>query len=293
MVQGVYGWRRRGLALLFSLVLMSLAPAVGAEPAPIAASQERPVVLGVLPFISPIALLKRFAPLRDFISEQSGSPVVLETAANYPEFIRRTGERRYDMVITAPHFVPLALEGNQYTVRATYATQLSAVILVRRNSDIRALSDLAGKQVATPPEQAIVTWVGAAVIDNGIDRGQPPHYLAYQSHNAAYSAVAGGEAHAAVVSVSLVEPDRLRAEGLRELGRSKAFPAMGILIATDLPSGLAEQLTNVLVNMSASARGRAVLDRIAYPGYRRADAAEFEPLRTFMPRVRAILEPRS
>lgn len=293
MVQGVIGWRRRGMALLLLLACLPVAAATAARAAPDRADPARPLVLGILPFMSPIALLERFAPLRDHLSEQLGRPILLETARDYPEFIRRTGARHYDAVITAPHFVALALENDAYQVRATYADPLSAVVLVGRDSDVRRLSDLAGASVATPPEHAIVSWVGATLIDGATGREVSAQYRAYPSHNAAFRAVAAGEVSAAVVSVSLCSAQQLAANGLRELGRSADFPAMGILVASDLPPTLQERFSTGLVTLHDSAAGRAVLERIAYPGYRRATADDFEGLRPYVARVRRLMEPRS
>lgn len=293
MVQGVYGWRRWGIALL--IVFLSISPATAADTAkPHAMADEaRPLVLGILPFISSIALFKRFAPLRDYLSRQTGRPVLLETARDYPEFVRRTAERRYDLVITAPHFVALALDSHAYEVHATYAERLAAVVVVPTGSDIDDPSDLIDRAVATPPEQAIVTWVGAAMIQRHVEAGAGPQYRTYQSHNAAYSAAAAGEVSAAVVSISLIDPAKLANDGLRELARSQAFPAMGILMAADLTPALRAQLTAILVEMTGNSPGRAVLKQISYGGYRRSDASEFDALREYLPRVQQLLEPQT
>lgn len=293
MVQGVVRWRRRMAALLFCLACLSPVGADDGDPAVSRDKPARPLVLGVLPFISPITLLERFAPLRDYLSEQTGRTVLLETAPDYPEFIRRTGERQYDAVITAPHFVALALEQGHYVVEATYTNPLSAVVLVRADSDAYQLRDLAGATVATPPDHAIVTWVGTTLIETGIWDRPAPQFRAYRSHNAAYSAVAAGEVAAAVVTVSLVDAERLAASGLRELDRSPVFPAMGILMANDLSAVTREGFISALVGMDDHAAGRAVLERIAYPGYRRANASDFDSLRPYVQRVRQLLGPQT
>lgn len=287
MFQGLITGQRRGAALLLLLACLPLAATAPASPGQ---DRARPLVLGVLPYMSPIALLKRLAPLRDYLGQQLGRPVVLVTARDYPEFIRRTNERHYDAVITAPHFVPLALERDRYRVQATYAKPLSAVVLVRADSDIDQLSDLAGASVATPPDHAIVSWVGMTLIDDAVGIADSPRYRAAQSHNTAYSAVVAGEVDAAIVTVSLWDPSRSAADGLRELGRSAPFPAMGILLAADLPSDLQERFGAALAHMHRDAKGRAVLNRIGYPGYRRADTSEFDGLRPYTERVRHLLE---
>lgn len=257
-------------------LLLAVTPARSGEPDP------RPLTFGVLPFMSPIALLKRFAPLRDHLAARLGRPVLLETARDYPEFVRRTAERRYDIVLTAPHFTLLAVDSGRYEVRATYVTELAAVILVRADGPIRSVDDLAGKIVATPPPEAVITLAGRRLLDTYLAPGARPLYRNYLSHNAAYKAVAGGEASAAIVTVNVVEKATAPEAGLVELTRSPGFPAMGILVAADLTAEIRQRATDAFVELDDHEAGRALLRRIRYPGYRPAGAEEFEAVRTYL-----------
>lgn len=292
MLQDVFELRRRTMALL-CFISLSLAVAGTGHAAPSTGAAARPLVIGVLPFISPIALLKRFAPLRDHLDQSIGQPILMETARDYSEFVRRTAVRRYDILITAPHFVPLAVDTRHYQVIATFANLLTAVVVVPADSKVTQLADLAGYTVATPPEQAIVTWVGQDLLQEQIGADRAPRYRAYPSHNAALSAVMAGEVDAAVITVSVINKHRTEGKRVRILAHSKPFPAMGILMASDLPPELRAQVAATLVAMSETETGRAVLERIAYAGYRAAANEDFEPLRRYLPRVRSMLEPQS
>lgn len=243
----------------------------------------QPLTFGILPFMSPIALLKRFAPLRDYLSQEIGHPVVLETARDYPGFVQRTSERRYDIVLTAPHFALQALDTGRYSVQATYLNELSAVILVRADSNIRSVQELAGKVIATPPPEAIVTMVGRRLLGTYLEHQTPPLYRNYLSHNAAFRAVAGGEASAAIVTVNVVQQAKAPEMGLVELTRSQGFPAMGVLVASDLTQDLQRRTAAVFTAMHDHPTGRAVLRRIGYPGYRPAAAEDFDSLRAYVP----------
>ncbi len=264
-------------------LLASHLAAASAEPPVPSQARQRELVLGVLPFMSPIALFERFAPLRDYLAEQTGRPVVLETAHSYPEFVRRTEDRKYDVLLTAPHFVLLAVDSGSYRVRATYAQPLSAVVLIHAEGPVREVADLAGRIVATPPPEAIVTIIGRHMLTRrGLSGDRAPLYRNCLSHNAAYQAVIGGEAAAAIVSVNLAERATDASSSLRALTQSEQFPALGILTAADLPEALQGDIASTFTGMRQHARGRAVLRRISYPGYRAATAQEFEPLRPYL-----------
>ena len=148
---------------------------------------DETVILGILPFRSPVALLKRFAPLRDHLQQKLGVPVFLETASNFDEFVMRTHARRYDFVITAPHFTLLALDSGKYDVKATYLKPLAAGISVRRDSNIRYLNQLEGKKISTPPEIAIITMAGKNHLEKHLKT--EPQYLSFKSHNASLDAI--------------------------------------------------------------------------------------------------------
>ena len=71
---------------------------------------ENELVFGIAPFMSPLALLKRMAPLRDYLSKILGRPVRIETATDASEFTKRTLEGRYHFVLTNPTFSLLTEE---------------------------------------------------------------------------------------------------------------------------------------------------------------------------------------
>jgi phosphonate transport system substrate-binding protein len=269
---------------LLLLLWSAMSPAqVLADEAASTPREDTALVFGVLPFASPVALFRRFTPLTEYLGDQLHRVVVVETARDFPEFVRRTRDRRYDIVLTAPHFVLLALDTGRYEVRATYLKPLSARVVVRKDSRIRSVAELAGEVVATPPREAIISMVGKQyLIDAGLGGKRAPVYHAYRTHNAAYHAVLGGEAEAAIVSVNVLNRALKEGRSLRSIGHSGDFPALGILVAKDLPQALRDKIARSLIGMRATAKGRRVLSKIAYPGYRPATPSDFESLRKFL-----------
>ena len=163
-----------------------------------ALNQKGYLTFGFLPMESPVALFKRFAPLRDYLSAQIQQEIRMETAKNFSEFSRRTSQRQYDIVFTAPHMALQALDANDYELAATFTKPLKSVFVVQEKSSIQKLEDLQGKTIATPADQAIVTMVAKEYLAS--KSIEDVVYSTYQTHNAAYSAVLGGEVDAAVIS---------------------------------------------------------------------------------------------
>jgi len=242
--------------------------------------QKSYLTFGFLPMESPVALFKRFAPLRDYLATQIQQEIRMETAKNFGEFSKRTSQRQYDIVFTAPHMALQALDGNDYEVAATFTKPLKSVFVVKEKSAIQNVQDLESKTIATPPNKAIVTMVGRKYLDsNGLKGVQ---YSAYQTHNAAYSAVLGGEVDAAVISNFIAMKAISENAALKIVAQSKPFPGIGILVAKDLPELQKQDIKKAIWGMRDLPHGRAILKTIAQPGYIEADKNQFEVLRPFV-----------
>ena len=263
------------LAILLAGALLGSAP-VAAEP------QQETLKLGFFPIISTVALFKRFTPLKDYLAEQLGRPVALETAKDFPTFVQRTAERRYDIVVTAPHFAVRASDSSMYEIRATLLNDVQQLVVVHRDSHIQRLDELAGAQVATPPKGALITMMGMTHMQNaGLIGARSPNYRAFVSHNAANEAVIGGQADAAIASSNIVSKALERGAPLRIISQGLSLPNMATLVATDLPGSLADQVEQALVHMRDTEAGREALKHMSFPGYRSVRAGDYGPARPY------------
>ncbi|HED15461.1 MAG TPA: phosphate/phosphite/phosphonate ABC transporter substrate-binding protein [Gammaproteobacteria bacterium] len=246
-------------------------------------NKNKPLTFAILPFLSPIALTKRFAPLRDYLSEKLGKEVVIETASSYEDFTKKTNNGEYDFVLTAPHFTLMALDTGKYELRAAYIKKLQANVVVKTDSLVNSVQDLAGKQIGVPPVKAIITIAGILYLEEqGLIDDRAAHYKAYRSHNAAMLATVSGEVDAAIASNFQVQNQINKGLAIRIVGETRTYPGMGLLTAKRLPSKIKDGFEESLVSMTESEQGKAVLKAIRYPGYKSAQSAEFEPARIFI-----------
>lgn len=244
---------------------------------------EQVITFGVLPAESPVALFKRLAPLREYLSKQLNQEVKLETARDFPEFARRTASRQYDIVLTAPHMAIPPVDAGTYILAATYVNPLKAVIVVAQTSPVKTLDDLVGKRIATPPKQAIITMVGKQYLKTkGVLEHIATRLSAYRSHNAAYSAVIAGEVDAALIADIIYLKAKKQNVPLREIAASEEFPGIGLLLAADLDKDLQDRITNSLIDLKDTKQGQALLKKISQPGYTSVDISKFHVLRPFV-----------
>ncbi|MDX1810680.1 MAG: phosphate/phosphite/phosphonate ABC transporter substrate-binding protein [Gammaproteobacteria bacterium] len=270
-----------GLAgiLIFCVVIEASASGNHSSPE----NNKEPLTLGFFPIISTVALFKRFAPLRDYLSNELGRPVVLETARDFPTFLKRTDQRRYDIVVTAPHFAVRAADSGKYVVRATHVKDVEQLFIVRKDSEIKSVSDLAGKTIATPPRSALMTMMGKQYLkEAGLTGDKQPKFLAFTTHNAANEAVIGGEVDAAIASSNIIKKALKQRKPVRILSKGLTLTNMATLVATDLDGEIGEAVTETLVKMKNTETGKQVLKQISFPGFKRVTAKDYEPARPYM-----------
>lgn len=245
---------------------------------------KKTLIFGLLPSESAVAKFKRYAPLRDYLAKKLNYNIRLESARDFAEFIRRTKARRYDLLETAPHLVPAALDSKNYDVITTITQPLSAQIVVLKNSPYTNMEQLANKIIATPSEKAIITRIGKNSINRIFKNNHKnlPVYQVYKTHNAAYQAVLGLKANAAIISVNIYNKALHKHEPLKSIGQSQQIPNMSILFARDLGHSLQSMFQQQLVNMKDNPEGRKVLNKISYPGYKKANASEYNSLREYL-----------
>ncbi len=285
--------RSPGRWLLFTALWLTLL-------LPLAAAQARPdaqqptLKFGLLPFASPVALFERFAPLRDYLNVQLGTQFVLETARDFSVHVQRIETGDYHLLLTAPHFVPIALGSGHYELLAAYKEYLSTVYLVGRDDPAADLSALAGRRIGTPPPEALITLVGEDHLLKVLgDQAPAPTFVPFPSHNAAIHAIASGLVDAAAVSINVARLDINRGVPVRILDETPQFPGVGILARKDLAEPLREALRETLISMTDREDGSDVLRVMIYAGYKAASAEDYEPFRAILPRARQYLSPVS
>ncbi|MBT8449558.1 MAG: phosphate/phosphite/phosphonate ABC transporter substrate-binding protein [Gammaproteobacteria bacterium] len=275
----------------YSLFVLVLILAVVSQP--VVASDEtklqtpgsqHQLVLGIAPFMSPLALIKRMAPLRDYLSQIMGRTVRIETATDAREFTQRTLEGRYHFVLTNPTFALMALETSDFRLVATQKQHISGSLIVKADSEIQSVDQLAGKSIGAPPKVGFLGQLVRPYLKAfDFPENQMPRVFNYNSHNAAISALRLGDSDATLI-VSFMEK-HLDKQNLpyRVIHRTESFPGMTIVGYQSLSDNEFKQLREILITIDTDAQGRAVLEKINMPGYRVMEESELEKVRPYLP----------
>jgi phosphonate transport system substrate-binding protein len=267
--------RRRLWTFACYILFIAFSAQAGAESNHKKSSNE--LVFGVLPFLSPVVLIKRFTPLKDYLERITGKTIYLESAPNFPEFVKRTLAHEYDIIFTAPHLVPVTLDDKHYQLIVA-SNKLAAHIMVKGDSKLTDLKQLAGKRVALGPSQAFVVIIAKYLLKTqGLTGKNAPIYSNYKSHNATLRALEFDDADAAVIGSYLL--DIAQAKGDREIGSTHYYPGAAFLASSDIPESLRNKISDAFLNIKNTKEGRRTLKLIQFPGFQKTVPSEYDELR--------------
>jgi len=251
------------------------------------------LVFGVLPVVSAEKLVTRFAPLVEYLEKHLKKQVLLETAPNYTEFVRRTRGNRYDILFTAPHFYYLAQrEINHRVIVRVDAPIMQAVIVVPKDSKITSLQDLRGKQLATVDPISLATvLVRDRLLSAGLDPDKDLTLVATPSHNAsllsAYKEITDA---ASLMGTPLRGARKEVRESVRILAKTAGTPHMPISLAPTISASDAKIIAEIFVSLKSSKEGRIVLKKIGWPGLVKASPSEYDTLEPLAQQIFPLLQ---
>ncbi len=275
-------WAPALLAVVFSVVFL---PA-GSHADTVKGRKAEPyLTFGFLPFVSTDLLVKKFEPLTDYLSKELGVEVRFETAPDFATFQRRTvNEKRYDFLLTAPHFYYLAQRQAGYRVVARLnARESYAVIVVRKKSPIVSLRDLCGKKLATPDRLALMTvLIRRTVAAIGCKKGNEVAILSTPTHNAALlNAYERTSDAAGFVSYTLKLAAPAVINSMRVIGRTESVPHIPISVAPWVDRETAGKFTEIILSLEETKEGMAVLKKMERRGFKAATPREYDVMEPY------------
>lgn len=276
---------------LFRVLLLALAPFFLLTIPSLAA--EKPLILGVFPYLSGYSVVSKFTPLRDYLAAELKRPVQVYTAPDFRTFIERTQRGDYDIALTAPHLARLAILEANYASLATYKATLQTLIVVKKDAPYAKLADLRGKSIAIPDKLAIVTLLGTQLLRAAnLRENQDYALLVTQSHNSAALSVQHGQHDAAIIGSTPF--NQLAPEvqaGLRILASSASIPTQYYIAHKRLGSRQITQLQSLLVTFAENTPpGQKFIEENRFLGIKASAGDELKQLDDSVKEVKNMLE---
>lgn len=244
--------------------------------------------IGIEPYFSPKLLLSSMQPLRQALSLSLGQPVILLTAPDYRQFVRHIIDHHYDLVIIGPHTARYAEQEAGYIPLLKGSAQLTALVVVKRQSQLDRLEALQGATIALPSSLTATAMLGEELLE----RHQVTARLRYHDfHNAAALAVARDEARAAIINNTAFAhmPVELR-DQLRVLAESRPLPHMVLLVDGRVPPAARQRYTEAVTNFfNTNEQGRQFLARLGFYGAQPLEPGDLAPVEPFLTELKRRL----
>lgn len=247
-------------------------------------------VVGIHPLHNPQRLMETYGPILEHIEAAiPGAHFRLEASRNYEEFDKKLYTGRFDFAMPNSYQTVLSLKhGYRVFGKMGDDDNFRGIILVRKDSGIRAVSDLKGKKVAYPAPTALAATMMPQYYlhTHGIDVNRDIENLYVGSPESSIMNVLRGHAAAGAtwplpwLTFSAEHPDE--ANQLEVKWQTETLPNNGWVVRQDVPPALASQFATALFGLNDSAQGRKMLARLPISRFEPASDATYAPVRDYL-----------
>lgn len=254
-------------------------------------------VFGPHPLMNPQKLAEVYGALVDLLNRRLASEHIrlkLEASLNYAAFNEKLRGRRLDFALPNPYQTVLAQErGYGIFGKMSRDDDFRGIILVRKDSGIRQMRDLAGATVSFPAPTALAATLMPQLLlaENGLKSGRDYVPLYVGTHDSALLNVCVGTTAAACTwpvawqAFRQEHPDQARRIEVR--WSTATLPSNGLVARTDLPERVRLKVAQALYHVHETPEGRHILDLAGVERFEPADNATFAPVYDFVARYNA------
>ena len=263
-----------GLRFFFLLIWLAAAQAVAAD--------GKPLRFGSVAMDSPAVMQQRLLPLTSYLGKALGRPVVLKLSTNMPAAINALVSDDVDLAYLTPvAYVDAHARSKVRLVVKTVAAHRSSfklMIVVRENSVIRKVEDLAGKRFAFGDPAALLQR--AVVVGAGMPLQRLGEYAFVDHYDNVVRGVMVGDYDAGIVTDSTAL--RWQGRGIRVLYASQDLPPYNITASANLGQATVSRLREALLRLDpANPVHKRVIAALAesYTGFAATGDADYDVIR--------------
>lgn len=244
-------------------------------------AQQRPVSLtvGVVPQQSAVDLARDWIPMLQEVGRRAGIQLDFRTAPDIPTFEDRVLAGAYDLAYMNPyHYTVFSRSPGYKAFLKEKNRKLVGIIVVRKDSPVQSLDQLAGQVVGFPAPAAFAASIlpRAEFSRRGIDI----QARFVSSHDSAYRGVAQGLfAAGGGVQRTLEALDPAVAGQLRVLTTTAPYTPHALAIHPRVDEALATRLLQAFTGLADDEAGRRVLKPLAFKGLEAAQDDEWGSIR--------------
>ncbi|MFH0709731.1 MAG: phosphate/phosphite/phosphonate ABC transporter substrate-binding protein [Pseudomonadota bacterium] len=153
------------------------------------------LTFGVVPQQSPMKLMQDWKPIIDYLEKATGDKITLKVERSIPEFEKVLYSGGYDIAYMNPYHYVVAHKKQGYIASVRDEKNLVGILVVRKESGLRDISMLKGKQFLFPAPDAFAATLLTKyelLKKYNIDVDHKEQFRYVNSHDSVYKGVARG-----------------------------------------------------------------------------------------------------
>jgi len=244
-------------AVIFSVVFYSF-PAI---------CEDKPLELGIQPYLASSLIHKRFTPLAEYLSKKLGQPVIIKVPQDYRDHIERVGKNEVHIALMGP--VPYVKMVKKYGLKPILAclemnkkTFFQGVIITRKNSPIKSPSDIEGKRFAFGDPNSTMSYIipRFMLLEAGIPLKKLSGHSFLKNHCNVALGVLIGDYDAGAVKEEVF--NRYKERGLKAIARTPLIQEHIFVASNNLSAKTVQILREALHNLKNETNGKEILSAI-------------------------------
>ena len=258
-------------------------------------TQGKEYIFGIHPLHNPKRLHEIFSPIADYLSRNiPGARFSIEASRNYAAFDKKLYDGKFHFSLPNPYQTVNALK-HGYTVFGKMADDenFRGIILIRKDSEIKEVSELKGKPVSFPAPTALAaTMMPQYFLQmNGLDvmKDIDIRYVGSQESsimNVMYGDTVAGATWPAPWYALLKERPKLEDE-LKIMWQTDSLPNNALVVRDDVDREIIEQVKVLLFNLHKHDEGKNWLQKMELSQFDSATNETYRPVKQFLKRFHA------
>lgn len=255
--------------------------------------------LAIHPLHNPKRLLQAYQPLVDYLNKNlNGVHFELEASRDYQAYETKFRAREPEFILPNPWQTLEAIKvGYTVIAMAGDADDFKGIFIIRKDSPIREIADLKGKVVSYPSQTALAASIMPQYYlhTNGIDINKDIEnsYVGSQE-----SAIMNAYLKLSDIGVTWPPPWRLfqqyhpdEAAELSLIWETPPLMNNSVMARDDIPDAACERVQQLLLELSNTEDGQAILNSMSTSKFYPASNASYEPVQQFIDRFEEEVRP--
>ncbi|ABK44327.1 phosphonate-binding periplasmic protein [Magnetococcus marinus MC-1] len=256
-------------------------------------------IFGVHPLHNPERLFAIYQPLVDYLNlHLHGVRIILEASRNYAAYDKKLFAGYFHMALPNPYQTVTALEkGYRVFGKMGDDHNFRGILLVRKDKNIRHVTDLKGQVVSYPAPTALAAtmlpqWF---LHTHGVDVLRDIQNRYVGSQESSIMNVYLGES---IAGATWPPPWRAFAKERPEIAQelevkwsTMELPNNGLVMRDDVPAAFEQQIALLIFALHTHAEGKAILAPMELSRFEPAVAETYRPVQAFLQRFEAEVRP--